>query len=204
MKREADTASSGPPSPNKRYRSNEEELRLLISSRVAGSVIGRGGQNIAKLRSQYNASITVPDCYGPERVLTIGAEMDTIIKILGEMVPKMEEPGKNDDNEIDLRMLVHQSQAGCIIGKGGCKIKELRELEFLDGMRPMGDRMSRANFEQVLPYLSLALLLSLRTHILGLDLNGPVCNEGAFGGDQAVPSIAYSRALNIGECPLIT
>lgn len=25
-------------------------------------------------------------------------------------------------------MLVHQSQAGCIIGKGGLKVKELREV----------------------------------------------------------------------------
>ncbi|KAJ9599638.1 hypothetical protein L9F63_026513, partial [Diploptera punctata] len=29
--------------------------------------------------------------------------------------------------DVDLRMLVHQSQAGCIIGKSGFKIKELRE-----------------------------------------------------------------------------
>ncbi|XP_046688619.1 heterogeneous nuclear ribonucleoprotein K homolog, partial [Homalodisca vitripennis] len=27
----------------------------------------------------------------------------------------------------NIRMLVHQSQAGCIIGKGGLKVKELRE-----------------------------------------------------------------------------
>lgn len=30
--------------------------------------------------------------------------------------------------ESDARMLVHQSQAGCVIGKGGSKIKELREV----------------------------------------------------------------------------
>lgn len=29
---------------------------------------------------------------------------------------------------VDLRLLVHQSQAGCIIGKSGQKIKELREV----------------------------------------------------------------------------
>lgn len=32
------------------------------------------------------------------------------------------------DNGVDLRMLVHQSQAGCVIGKGGNKIKKLREV----------------------------------------------------------------------------
>lgn len=31
-------------------------------------------------------------------------------------------------DDVDIRMLVHQSQAGCIIGKGGLKIKELREV----------------------------------------------------------------------------
>jgi hypothetical protein len=30
--------------------------------------------------------------------------------------------------DVDLRLLVHQSQAGCIIGKSGFKIKELREV----------------------------------------------------------------------------
>ncbi|XP_011496895.1 PREDICTED: heterogeneous nuclear ribonucleoprotein K [Ceratosolen solmsi marchali] len=128
MKREADATSGGPTNPSKRYRQGEDELRLLIPSRVAGSIIGRGGQNIAKLRSQYKASITVPDCYGPERILTISSDLDTVLTVLGDIVPQLEESGlKNgEDNEIDLRMLVHQSQAGCVIGKGGLKIKELR------------------------------------------------------------------------------
>lgn len=36
----------------------------------------------------------------------------------------------NRDEGVDLRLLVHQSQAGCIIGRGGYKIKELREVRF--------------------------------------------------------------------------
>ena len=35
------------------------------------------------------------------------------------------------DGEIDLRMLIHQSLAGCVIGKAGSKIKELREVRRL-------------------------------------------------------------------------
>jgi len=34
-------------------------------------------------------------------------------------------------NEYKIRLLVHQSQAGCIIGKAGYKIKELREVTIL-------------------------------------------------------------------------
>jgi hypothetical protein len=32
------------------------------------------------------------------------------------------------DYTTELRLLVHQSQAGCIIGRGGDKIKELRHV----------------------------------------------------------------------------
>jgi predicted RNA-binding protein YlqC (UPF0109 family) len=37
---------------------------------------------------------------------------------------------KNKHGEFDceLRMIVHQSQAGCIIGRAGFKVKELREV----------------------------------------------------------------------------
>ncbi|XP_043500107.1 heterogeneous nuclear ribonucleoprotein K [Polistes fuscatus] len=132
MKREADagamTGSGGPNSPHKRYRQGDDELRLLIPSKVAGSIIGKGGQNITKLRSQYKASIVVPDCPGPERVLTISSDLPTVLTVLNEVVPNLEENGQRLGNdEIDIRMLVHQSQAGCVIGKGGNNIKILRE-----------------------------------------------------------------------------
>ncbi|XP_050456159.1 heterogeneous nuclear ribonucleoprotein K isoform X1 [Cataglyphis hispanica] len=136
MKREAEagamTGSGGPTSPHKRYRQGDDELRLLIPSKVAGSIIGKGGQNITKLRSQYKASIIVPDCPGPERVLTISSDLPTVLQVLNEVVPNLEETrfqngSRHGSDEIDVRMLVHQSQAGCIIGKGGLKIKELRE-----------------------------------------------------------------------------
>ncbi|KAL6255371.1 hypothetical protein P5V15_013709 [Pogonomyrmex californicus] len=141
MKREAEagamTGSGGPTSPHKRYRQGDDELRLLIPSKVAGSIIGKGGQNITKLRSQYKASIIVPDCPGPERVLTISSDLPTVLQVLNEVVPNLEETrfqngSRHGSDEIDVRMLVHQSQAGCIIGKGGLKIKELREQSLPD------------------------------------------------------------------------
>lgn len=36
------------------------------------------------------------------------------------------------DQELDVRMLIHQSRAGCVIGKAGSKIKELREVSGMD------------------------------------------------------------------------
>ena len=34
----------------------------------------------------------------------------------------------NDDEESEIRFLIHQSQAGAIIGRGGGKVKEMREV----------------------------------------------------------------------------
>ncbi|RXG72055.1 Heterogeneous nuclear ribonucleoprotein K [Armadillidium vulgare] len=45
-------------SPVKRPRpTGDTELRLLIQSKAAGSVIGKGGQNISRLRSEFNLEI---------------------------------------------------------------------------------------------------------------------------------------------------
>lgn len=106
------------------------ELRLLLASKNAGAIIGKGGSNIKRLRSDYKASVTVPDSNGPERILTVGANLGTACDVLQDVIPTLEDyqAYKNsDDYNCEIRMLVHQSQAGCIIGRAGFKIKELRE-----------------------------------------------------------------------------
>jgi len=105
------------------------ELRILLASKNAGAIIGKGGANIKRLRNDYKASVTVPDSNGPERILTIGANLGTACEILLDVIPSLEDyqHHKNLDFDCDIRMLVHQSQAGCIIGRAGFKIKELRE-----------------------------------------------------------------------------
>lgn len=35
------------------------------------------------------------------------------------------------DEDFDVRLLIHQSLAGCVIGKGGQKIKEIRDVSNL-------------------------------------------------------------------------
>ena len=43
----------------------------MVPSRMAGSVIGKGGANIQKLRTEYSAGVRIPDCPGPERIMSI-------------------------------------------------------------------------------------------------------------------------------------
>ncbi|KAE8633193.1 hypothetical protein XENTR_v10001810 [Xenopus tropicalis] len=78
---------------------------------------------------QYNASVSVPDSSGPERILSISADIETIGEILKKIIPTLEEYQhfKGNDFDCELRLLIHQSLAGGIIGVKGAKIKELRE-----------------------------------------------------------------------------
>jgi len=142
----------GGPSPGaapaavKRHRGDGKfEVRLLVPSKCAGSIIGKGGQNIQKLRTEFNANIRVPDCPGPERVMTVQADSpDVTASVLEQTVTVLTEESmrgggnnaapnnKSSSNEADgpvleARLLIHQSIVGGIIGRAGFKIKEIRD-----------------------------------------------------------------------------
>lgn len=108
------------------------ELRFLISTKAAGVIIGKGGENIQRIREEYSVKVMIPDSNGPERVLVLDGDLGSIIEIFMENLERMQ---NNRDEGVDLRLLVHQSQAGCIIGRGGYKIKELREQSGLQTLK---------------------------------------------------------------------
>ncbi|XP_018322746.1 heterogeneous nuclear ribonucleoprotein K isoform X2 [Agrilus planipennis] len=62
-------------------------------------------------------------------MLTLSSDMETVCNIINDVIPCLEENGSRMGNgeDLDLRMMIHQSQAGCVIGKGGSKIKEIRD-----------------------------------------------------------------------------
>jgi len=121
------------PAPKRHRPMGDTEIRLLVYSKVAGSIIGKGGSNISKLRTENHATILLPDCPGPERVLTIQGNLDAVLNVMQNVLPSLEEVSKGRTErtgrlgDSDARLLVHQSQIGCIIGRGGAKVKELRE-----------------------------------------------------------------------------
>lgn len=128
---------------SKRHRGDKFEVRLLVPSKCAGSIIGKGGQNIQKLRTEFNANIRVPDCPGPERVMTIHADTpDIVANVLDATIPVLTEetvraggasksPGGpeagGEGGMLEARLLIHQSIVGGIIGRAGFKIKEIRD-----------------------------------------------------------------------------
>lgn len=104
-------------------------MRIFIMSKDAGAVIGKGGETIKRLRSEFDASVQLPDSPGPERILTIAAPLGSACAIVRDVMPNFD-GGKFKDADTDapteLRFLIHASQAGCIIGRAGSKIKDLR------------------------------------------------------------------------------
>lgn len=106
------------------------ELRIMVPSKMAGCLIGKGGANIQKLRTEYSCGVRLPDCPGPERLLNISAdEWEPTMTCLGAAIPFMYEcpNGKDDGGDREIRLLIHQSVVGGIIGKSGSKVKEIRD-----------------------------------------------------------------------------
>ncbi|VUZ54340.1 unnamed protein product [Hymenolepis diminuta] len=147
MKRGNGYHDDGPPRKLLRNDDPSKLLRVLIPTRAAGPIIGKGGDTIKELRSQYSVRLHIPDSRGPERVFNLEGDRANICGCLRELQnvfldvlsaknadPRLLEGRKDDDGKdldpsklLDLRILVHRSQVGSVIGKSGDKVKELRE-----------------------------------------------------------------------------
>ncbi|CAF0920647.1 unnamed protein product [Rotaria sp. Silwood1] len=102
------------------------EVRFLVCSRDAGAIIGKKGSNIQSLRQKHKVIIQVPDCNGPERVLTIQGDYDSCLAAIIDILPTMRDNQRVQNDQSEIRLLTHQSQAGAVIGKGGERVRELR------------------------------------------------------------------------------
>ncbi|XP_054760049.1 heterogeneous nuclear ribonucleoprotein K-like [Lytechinus pictus] len=107
-------------------------FRILVSSSKAGGVIGKGGHNIKRLREQYEADVIIPNSGGSHRVLQIsGGNLENCLTIIKEIIPLIVDEGSgfpvDETATATVSVLVQSSQVGAIIGRGGAKIKELRE-----------------------------------------------------------------------------
>jgi len=105
-------------------------LRMIIPGREIGVIIGKGGETIHQIRAEAEAKIFISDGSVPERVVTVTGTGDAVCMAYNLMCCRLEagEEGKNHQKEtLNLRLVVAAAQCGSIIGKGGAKIKEIRE-----------------------------------------------------------------------------
>lgn len=117
--------------------------RYLCPSRKIGSIIGRGGEIVKQLRLDTQAKIrineSIPGC--EERVVIIYSSseetnsfgdnndlvspaQDALFKVHDRIV--IEEDEFDESQQITVRMLVPSDQIGCVIGKGGQVIQNIR------------------------------------------------------------------------------
>uniref|UniRef100_A0A5F9CRY3 K Homology domain-containing protein n=1 Tax=Oryctolagus cuniculus TaxID=9986 RepID=A0A5F9CRY3_RABIT len=110
-------------------------IRLLMHGKEVGSIIGKKGETVKKMREESGARINISEGNCPERIVTITGPTDAIFKAFAMIAYKFEEDiissmsnsPATSKPPVTLRLVVPASQCGSLIGKGGSKIKEIRE-----------------------------------------------------------------------------
>ncbi|XP_072788046.1 poly(rC)-binding protein 3 isoform X19 [Taeniopygia guttata] len=116
-------------------------IRLLMHGKEVGSIIGKKGETVKKMREESGARINISEGNCPERIVTITGPTDAIFKAFAMIAYKFEEDITNSMSNstatskppVTLRLVVPASQCGSLIGKGGSKIKEIREAYTIQG-----------------------------------------------------------------------
>ncbi|XP_050419899.1 poly(rC)-binding protein 3 isoform X2 [Adelges cooleyi] len=112
-------------------------IRLIMQGKEVGSIIGKKGEIVKRFREESGAKINISDGSCPERIVTITGTTEAIYKAFSLICAKVEEFIEMQNGKIGamamgkcgmtLRLIVPASQCGSLIGKGGNKIKEIRE-----------------------------------------------------------------------------
>ncbi|XP_038653623.1 poly(rC)-binding protein 3 isoform X5 [Scyliorhinus canicula] len=110
-------------------------IRLLMHGKEVGSIIGKKGETVKKMREESSARINISEGSCPERIVTITGPTDAIFNAFSMIAHKFEEDINasmtnstvTSKPPVTLRLVVPASQCGSLIGKGGSKIKEIRE-----------------------------------------------------------------------------
>jgi len=113
------------------------EVHFIILSKDAGGIIGRQGNNVRQIRDESGAEISISGSSSVERILEIKGSTQAIVLSVTMIADKLQEMASGGGGQEDyanfsrppvtMRLLVPNSQCGPLIGKGGSRIKEIRE-----------------------------------------------------------------------------
>ncbi|KAJ8264803.1 hypothetical protein COCON_G00139020 [Conger conger] len=110
-------------------------LRLLMHGKEVGSIIGKKGETVKRIREESGARVNISEGSCPERIITITGPTDCVYTAFNMITYKLEEDlaalvangTVTSKPPVTLRLVIPASQCGSLIGKGGSKIKEIRE-----------------------------------------------------------------------------
>ncbi|KAM0936186.1 putative K domain-containing protein [Dioscorea sansibarensis] len=123
------------PGPRDESAAREFGLRLLCPSVNIGAVIGKGGAIIKQIRQDSGAIIKVDSSSGEDDcIIAISAKeffeeaISPTLEAAMRLQPRCSEKTERESGEFSFttRLLVPTSRIGCLIGKGGSIISEMR------------------------------------------------------------------------------
>jgi len=163
-------------------------VRAVITSPEAATIIGKGGENVSRIRSISGAKCTVSDYQkgAVERILTVSGVVDAVAKAFGLIIrtlnnEPLEEPSNAHSKTYPLRLLVPHVLIGSIIGKGGARIKEIQEAS---GARlNASDTCLPLSSERSLVVMGVADAVHIATYYVGSTLLEQLNDR--FGGPAA-------------------
>ncbi|KAI3719697.1 hypothetical protein L6452_20599 [Arctium lappa] len=129
--------------PGASHLSGELIIRVLCPFSKIGRVIGRGGASIRSVREASGARVDVDDTRRDECIITISAteSLDDIKSMAVEAVLLLQgKINEEEEENVSLRLLVPSKVIGCIIGKSGSIINEIRKRTRADVRISKGDK----------------------------------------------------------------
>lgn len=207
--------------------SHSEELivRLLCPFDKIGRVIGKGGSSIKGVRQASGARVEVDDTKNgrDECIITVTATEapDDLKSMAVEAVLLLQEKINDDeDDTVNIRLLVPSKIIGCIIGKGGSIINEIRKRTKADVRISKGEKPKCADANDELVEVVgevgsvrdalIQIVLRLRDDALkdrdsAGGRNTSVGAESLYSGLSmpsllpTVPSMTYDQRADIGN-----
>ncbi|WOG89673.1 hypothetical protein DCAR_0208911 [Daucus carota subsp. sativus] len=131
-------------------RSEELIIKVLCSSSKIGRVIGKLGASIKSVRQTSGARVDVDDKKTDNNDCTITVtsteKLDDMKSMAVEAVLLLQEKiNDEEDDTISIRLLIPSKVIGCIIGKSGSIINEIRKRTKADVRISKGDKHKRAD-----------------------------------------------------------
>ncbi|ONK66051.1 uncharacterized protein A4U43_C06F3660 [Asparagus officinalis] len=206
----AEVASAWPsalpiaPAYSGQSRSEELIVQVLCPSDKIGRVIGKNGSTIKNIRQSSGAQIEVDDTKHDteECVITITSTESTedFKSAAAEAVLLLQSKiNDEDDDKVNIRLLVPSKVIGCLIGKNGSIVNEMRKKTYAQIRISKGEKPKSATVNDELVEVS-GEVGNLRDALLQiiLRLRQDVLKDGDGGRSNPPPSDSiYSSSLPV-------
>ncbi|XP_068325007.1 KH domain-containing protein At4g18375-like [Pyrus communis] len=191
-------------------RSEELIVRVLCPFDKIGRVIGKGGGTIKSIRQVSGARIEVDDTKDRDECIisvTATESPDDLKSMAVEAVLLLQEKiNDEDDDSVSIRLLVPSKFIGCIIGKSGSIINEIRKRTKADIRISKADKPRGADANELVEVAGdpsslrdalIQIVLRLRDDVLkdrddGLNTSGGAESMYSGGPALSMPSVLPS------------